>query len=236
MINAIRAHLAEFGVVAPVGRRGIEELLHVIADPSDKRVPDVVRACLAALGSQLLSLKKQILDFDRMILAWHRSNQTSKRLNCIPGVGPLLATALVASVADPKAFRSGRNFSAWIGLVPKVEWGAGQARQHQQTGGSLSAKPVRSRRTRRHPLCQDPRHQVSALGRRIAGTAADQSRCYRACQQARPNGLGDDVYRRAIQLPTRGSNEIASSTTAWSRSIRRSGQPTWAIAFSNASF
>ena len=88
-INAIRAHLAEFGVIAPVGRKGIEELLRVIADPSDRRVPDVVRACLAALGSQLLSLKKQILDFDRMIMAWHRSNQTSKRLNCIPGVGPL---------------------------------------------------------------------------------------------------------------------------------------------------
>jgi transposase len=113
VINAIRAHLAEFGVIAPVGRKGIEELLHVIADPSDKRVPDVVRACLAAPGSQLLSLKKQILDFDRMIMAWHRSNPTSKRLNCIPGVGPLPATALVANVADPKAFRSGRNFSAW---------------------------------------------------------------------------------------------------------------------------
>jgi transposase len=62
VINAIRAHLAEFGVVAPVGRKGIEELLHVIADPGDKRVPDVVRVCLAALGSQLLSLKKQILE------------------------------------------------------------------------------------------------------------------------------------------------------------------------------
>jgi hypothetical protein len=99
VINAIRAHLAEFGVTAAVGRKGIEELLRVIADPSDKRVPDVVRTCLAGLGSQLLSLKKQILDFDRMIMAWHRSNQTSKRLNCIPGVGPLLATALVASAA-----------------------------------------------------------------------------------------------------------------------------------------
>ena len=97
VINAIRAHLAEFGVTAAVGRKGIEELLRVIADPSDKRVPDVVRASLAALGSQLLNLKKQILEFDRMIMAWHRSNQTSKRLNCIPGVGPLLATALVAS-------------------------------------------------------------------------------------------------------------------------------------------
>jgi transposase len=87
-----------------------------------------VRACLAALGSQLLSLKKQILEFDRMILAWHRSNQTSKRLNCIPGVGPLLATALVASVGDPKSFRSGRNFSAWIGLVPKQHSSGGRER------------------------------------------------------------------------------------------------------------
>jgi Transposase IS116/IS110/IS902 family len=85
-------------------------------------------ACIAALGSQLLSLKKQILDFDRMIMAWHRSNQTSRRLNCIPGVGPLLATALVASVADPKAFRSGRNFSAWIGLVPKQHSSGGRER------------------------------------------------------------------------------------------------------------
>jgi transposase len=128
VINAIRAHLAEFGIVAPVGRRGVEELLHVVADRNDQRVPELVRVCLAALGSQLLSLKEQILNFDRMIMAWHRSNQTSKRLNCIPGVGPLLATALVASVADAKAFRSGRNFSAWIGLVPKQHSSGGRDR------------------------------------------------------------------------------------------------------------
>src|SRR6184192_85242 len=128
VINAIRAHLAEFGIVAPVGRHGVEELLNVLADPSDKRVPEIVRSCLAALGSQLLSLKKQILEFDRMILAWHRNNQTSKRLNCIPGVGPLLATALVASVGDPKSFRSGRSFSAWIGLVPKQHSSGGRER------------------------------------------------------------------------------------------------------------
>jgi transposase len=128
VINAIRAHLAEFGIVAPVGRRGVEELLNVVADPSDKRVPDVVRTCVAALGGQLLSFKKQILDFDRMIMVWHRSNATSKRLNCIPGVGPLLATALVANVADPKTFRSGRNFSAWIGLVPKQHSSGGRDR------------------------------------------------------------------------------------------------------------
>jgi transposase len=126
VINAIRAHLAEYGIVAPVGRNGVEELLGVVADPSDKRVPEVARACLAALGAQLRMLKAQILEFDRMINAWHRSNDTSKRLDGIPGVGPALATALVASVADPKAFRSGRNFSAWIGLVPKQHSSGGR--------------------------------------------------------------------------------------------------------------
>jgi transposase len=119
VINAIRAHLAEFGIVAPLGRLGVEALLGVVADPKDRRVPDVARACLAALGAQLRVLKKQIVEFDRMINAWHRSNETSKRLDEIPGVGPALATALVASVADPRAFRSGRDFSAWIGLVPR---------------------------------------------------------------------------------------------------------------------
>jgi transposase len=128
VINAIRAHLAEFGVVASVGRRGVEELLEVVADSSDERVPEVVRACVAALGVQLRMLKAQILEFDRQIMAWHRSNETSKRLDEIPGVGPVLATALVASVADPKVFRSGRNFSAWIGLVPKQHSSGGKDR------------------------------------------------------------------------------------------------------------
>jgi transposase len=128
VINVIRAHLAEFGIVAPVGRRGVEELLDVVADPSDKRVPEVARVCLAALGTQLRRLKQQILEFDRLIMAWHRSNETSRRLDAIPGVGPMLATALVACVADPKAFRSGRNFSAWIGLVPKQHSSGGKDR------------------------------------------------------------------------------------------------------------
>ena len=126
VINAIRAHLAEFGIVAPVGRNGIEELLHVVADPNDQRVPEITRACVAALGAQLHRLREQILAFDRMIMAWHRSSATSKRLDEIPGVGPALATALVASIADPKAFRSGRDFSAWIGLVPKQHSSGGK--------------------------------------------------------------------------------------------------------------
>ena len=128
VINAIRAHLAEFGIVAPVGRNGVEQLLGVAADASDKRLPALARACVVALGAQLRMLKAQILEFDRMITAWHRSNETSRRLDDIPGVGPALATALVASIADPKAFRSGRDFSAWIGLVPKQNSSGGKDR------------------------------------------------------------------------------------------------------------
>jgi transposase len=126
VINAIRAHLAEFGIVAPVGRQGVAALLEVVADVSDNRLPEVARACLAALGAQLRRLKEQILEFDRMIMAWHRSSETSRRLDELPGVGPALATALVASVADPKAFRSGRDFSAWVGLVPKQHSSGGK--------------------------------------------------------------------------------------------------------------
>src|ERR1700741_3974455 len=128
VINSIRAYLAEFGIVAPVGRRGVEQLLEVVADTADGRLPEVARACLAALGSHLRALKAQILEFDRRIIAWHRSSATSKRLDAIPGVGPALATALVASIADPKAFRSARDFSAWVGLVPKQNSSGGKDR------------------------------------------------------------------------------------------------------------
>ena len=126
LINAMRAHLAEFGIIAPIGRGGVEQLAAVINDRKDDRIPDLVRTCLTALKIQLDALKEQIRIMDRRILAWHRSNEMSKRLEAIPGVGPVLATALVASVADPKSFRSGRDFSAWIGLVPKQNSSGGK--------------------------------------------------------------------------------------------------------------
>lgn len=112
VINTLRAHLAEFGIVALVGRNGVEDLLYAVADHKDERIPEVARACFEALGALLGKLKAQILEFDRQINAWHRSNETSRCLDELPGVGPPLATALVASVADPKAFRSGRDFSS----------------------------------------------------------------------------------------------------------------------------
>ena len=77
VINAIRSHLAEFGIVAPVGRNGVDQLLGVVADAGDKRLPEIARACVAALGAQLQTLKAQVLQFDRLITAWHRSSEAS---------------------------------------------------------------------------------------------------------------------------------------------------------------
>ena len=119
LINTIRAHMAEYGIVAGIGRNGVESLLELIAKGEDERIPPAARECLIALAMQLQLVKRQILEADRRVLAWHRASKTSKRLEAIPGVGPLIATALVASIPDPSVFRSGRDLSAWIGLVPK---------------------------------------------------------------------------------------------------------------------
>ena len=126
LINAIRAHMAEFGIVAGIGRNGVERLLRLIDEGSDGRVPAVARECLQALRAQLVLVKRQILEADRRILAWHRSNELSRRLETIPGVGPLIA--LVASIPDPHAFGSARDVPAWIGLVPKQNSTGGKAR------------------------------------------------------------------------------------------------------------
>ena len=126
LTNAIRAHMAEFGIVADIGRNGVEVLLKQITEGEDDRMPTPARECLMALAAQFELIKRQIVEADRRVLAWHRSSETSKRLEAIPGVGPLIASALVASIPDPSAFRSGRDLSAWIGLVPKQNSNGGK--------------------------------------------------------------------------------------------------------------
>jgi len=128
LINALRAHLAEFGIVAGIGRNGLERLLKIIEDGEDDRVPEAARECLLALRAQPEMMKHQTLDADRRILAWHRASEVSLRLDDIPGVGPLVATALVASVPDPHAFKSGRDLAAWTGLMPRQNSTGGKER------------------------------------------------------------------------------------------------------------
>ncbi len=126
--NALRGHLAELGIVSAKGRNGTGELLRIIADGADSRVPVSARAILDALARQYGAIGAEIGSIDNSILGWHRSCEASRRLAEIPGIGPIVATALVAEIGDWKAFASGRNLAAWIGLVPKQHTTGGKDR------------------------------------------------------------------------------------------------------------
>ena len=128
LVNAIRAHMAEFGIVARVGLPQVKELLAVIADGDDSRLPPLARTCLESLARQFLSLQAEIGAAEQRIHAWHRASEVSRRLETIPGIGPITATALAASVTDPSVFRSGRELAAWIGLVPRQNSTGGKER------------------------------------------------------------------------------------------------------------
>jgi transposase len=126
--NSIRSHLSEFGIVAPLGRRGVDQLLAVVADEGDARVPAGARICLKMLAAQLIVVKEQLLETDRRVRASARETELGRRLMEVPGVGPLLASAFIATIADPAAFKSGRDLAAWIGLVPKQNSSGGKDR------------------------------------------------------------------------------------------------------------
>jgi transposase len=132
LINALRAHLAELGIVAAQGCEGIKKLLAIIADERDARLPIDARASLIVLAAQLEALQTLIGSIEKRIKIQHRSNEASKRLETIPGIGVIGATAIVATVADSTAFRSGRDFAAWIGLVPRED----------STGGKKKLGPI----------------------------------------------------------------------------------------------
>jgi transposase len=131
-INALRAHLAELGIVAAQGREGLKELLAIIADEGDARLPLDARASLIVLAAQLQALQTLIGSLEKRLVVQHRANEASKRLISIPGIGIIGASAIAATVTDPKAFRTGRDFAAWIGLVPRQD----------STGGKQKLGPI----------------------------------------------------------------------------------------------
>jgi len=126
--NAIRGHMAELGIISAKGRNGRAELLQIVANTDDDRIPSRARFCIEVLARQYIALTAEIGSIDKRIHAWHRACEASRRLEEIPGIGPIVATALVAEIGDWKAFRSGRNLAAWIGLVPKQHSTGGKER------------------------------------------------------------------------------------------------------------
>jgi transposase len=130
VINALRAHLAEFGVVVAQGMRPLSALIErVFGDDRDAgEIPSLARTALEPLVAQLMDLQPRIKALEAELLAWHKASEESRRLETIPGVGFITATAMAATVTDPSQFRSGREFAAWLGLTPRQNSSGGRER------------------------------------------------------------------------------------------------------------
>jgi len=128
LVNALRAHLAEFGIIAAQGLRNVGQLIAMVRDDDDRRLPDLARQVLQVLADQIEQIEAAITTLERQLLSWHKSNAVSQRLASIPGIGPIIATAIATTVADPNVFRSGREFAAWLGLVPRQNSTGGKTR------------------------------------------------------------------------------------------------------------
>lgn len=126
LVNAIRGHAAEFGLVEAkgVGRAGA--LLGAVA--ADQGVPLMAREVFAELAGELAQVEARLTAADARLHAWHRESELSRRLAKVPGIGPVTASLLAMRVVDPRAFKSGRDFAAWLGLTPRDHSTAGRAR------------------------------------------------------------------------------------------------------------
>jgi transposase len=125
-VNALRGHLAEFGITAARGTAKARELMSLVG--TDERVPAIAREALLQLVEQIRDIERKIEAFDKQLLSLARQNEVCRQLITIPGIGPIAATALVATVGNARSFTSGRHFAAWIGLVPKQHSTGGKER------------------------------------------------------------------------------------------------------------
>ena len=127
LINALRGHMGEFGLVVPQGAARVKELVALVADPNTP-VPAAARPALQVLASALERLNAEITGLEVEIVRRAKEDATARRLMTIPGVGPLIATALVALAPPPETFRRGRDFAAWLGLTPRQHSTGGKQR------------------------------------------------------------------------------------------------------------
>jgi len=117
--NQIRGLLGEFGLVIPKGISHVAQRVPALLEDASNELPMAFRQMIDHLTQHLKALDQQVKQFEKQIIAWHRSSELSRKLEQIPGIGPLAASALVTSIADANSFANGRQVSAWLGLVPR---------------------------------------------------------------------------------------------------------------------
>jgi transposase len=127
LVNALRAHMAEFGIVAPQGLRHVGDLTSQLAREQE-RLPELARSILHVIVGQLNDTMARVHDIEVRLAAWHRNSPLSRLLATVPGIGIMGATAIAATVSDPSLFRSGREFAAWLGMTPRQNSSGGKER------------------------------------------------------------------------------------------------------------
>ena len=127
LVNALRAHMAEFGIIAPRGLRNVEDLVGELAHEQE-RLPELARAILRMVVDQLRDTMTRVHEIEVRLAKWHRASRLSQLLATIPGIGIMGATAIAATVTDPSLFRSGREFAAWLGMTPRQNSSGGKER------------------------------------------------------------------------------------------------------------
>ncbi len=126
--NAMRAHMAELGIIAATGMASIDKLIAILRDEADTRLPVAARAALLEMVEQIERLSARIEALDTKIVKAVKEDETARRLTSIPGVGPIIAATVRASIQDPEAFRTGRDLAAWIGITPSAHSSGGKER------------------------------------------------------------------------------------------------------------
>jgi transposase len=128
LVNALRGHLAEYGIIAPQGLPSVPKLMALAEKARGAALPELAWRCIRLILAQIEDVHGRIGQVEHEILAWHRTNELSQRLETIPGIGLITANALAATIPDPRSFRSGRHLAAWIGLVPRQSGTGGKVR------------------------------------------------------------------------------------------------------------
>jgi transposase len=127
-INQLRGLMAEFGIVVATGPQHVGELLAILADPEDQRLPAAAREVLIQAAEALRDTQRRVEAVEKRIVAWGRDSETCRHLITAPGYGPILASAMAVLVVNPAAFTSGRHFAASLGITPRLEGTGGKVR------------------------------------------------------------------------------------------------------------
>jgi transposase len=211
LVNALRAHLAEFGIVAPQGLRNVGQLIAIIRDEEDARLPGLARQVLQVLAAQIEQIETAVAALEKQLMAWHKSNPVSQRLATIPGIGPIIATAIAAMVAEPSGFRSGREFAAWLGLVPRQNSTGGKTRLGgiSKRGNQYLRRLLINGASAIATLEGD---QCRSMGDRSAASTAKHGRRSSTGEQDGTHRLGGDAP--AGELPARGRGSLGGRSYA----------------------